>query len=81
MRQSAFFADLQRILEAAPGPLTPDIVCRLIAEHWGGCTVKIGRRWQRVELDYRDTPKAVAERYGVTDRTARNWIARRPLIR
>lgn len=69
----AFLRDLRRVLEEEQD-LTPERVCKILAERWGGERPYIARRVERQQIDPLDTPKTVARKHGVSRSTAYNWV-------
>jgi len=70
---AAFFDDLRMLL--SDQPLTPQRVCEVLAEHYGGERVYIPRRCTSIEVKPTDTPQTLIAR-GVPRRTAYNWVTR-----
>ena len=70
---AVFFDDLRALLDGQT--LTPQRVCELLAERYGGERVYIPRRCTFIEVKATDTPKTLIAQ-GVPRRTAYNWITR-----
>lgn len=70
---AAFFEELRGLLEGET--LTPQRVCEVLAQHYGGERIYIPRRCATVEVKPSDTPRDLIER-GVARRTAYNWVTR-----
>ena len=70
------FADLAEILRRELGSEIGARACRAICAHAAGESVYIPGRSEPPEILPTDTPKRVAERYGVPRSTAHNWVNR-----
>lgn len=70
------FADLAEILRRELGADLAAKACRVLCREAAGESVYIPSREGPPEIRPTDTPKRVAERYGVHRETARNWVNR-----
>jgi hypothetical protein len=70
------FRELTEILRRELGPDLAAQVGRIICAAASGESVYIPARAEQPEILPTDTPRRVAERYGVHRETARNWVNR-----
>ena len=70
------FADLAEILRRELGPDLAAKACKIICREAAGESVYIPSRDGPPEILQTDTPKRVAERYGIPRSTAHNWVNR-----
>lgn len=70
------FAELAEILRRELGHDLAAKVSRAICQQAAGESLYIPARAEQPEILPTDTPKRVAERYGVHRETARNWVNR-----
>ena len=70
------FADLAEILRRELGHDLAARACRILCREAAGESVYIPSRADPPEILPTDTPRRVAERYGVPRSTAHNWVNR-----
>lgn len=70
------FLELAEILRRELGPDLGPRVCQIICRQAPGESIYIPSRDGPPEILPTDTPQRIVERYGVTKRTAYNWVNR-----
>jgi hypothetical protein len=70
------FAELAEILRRELGSELASKACRVLCQQAAGESVYIPTRAAAPEILPTDTPKRVADRYGVPRSTAANWVNR-----